>query len=43
MKTVLKAPVMIDMRNIYSPADMAAAGIQYTCVGRPSRQASGSN
>jgi UDPglucose 6-dehydrogenase len=43
MKAVLKAPVMIDMRNIYSPADMAAAGIQYTCVGRPSRQASGSN
>jgi UDPglucose 6-dehydrogenase len=38
MKLLLKAPVMIDLRNIYSPADMAAAGIQYTCVGRPSRQ-----
>ncbi|MBL8630087.1 MAG: UDP-glucose/GDP-mannose dehydrogenase family protein [Rhodospirillaceae bacterium] len=36
MKAVLKSPVMVDLRNVYSPADMAAAGFQYTCVGRPS-------
>ncbi len=36
MKSVLKAPVMVDLRNVYSPADMAAAGFHYTCVGRPS-------
>ena len=35
-KTLLKAPVMVDLRNIYSPTDMAAAGFHYTCVGRPS-------
>jgi len=35
MKTLLKAPVMVDLRNVYSPADMKAAGFSYTCVGRP--------
>lgn len=35
-KTLLKAPIMVDMRNIYSPADMAAAGFKYSCIGRPS-------
>lgn len=35
MKSVLKAPVMVDLRNVYSPADMKAAGFSYTCVGRP--------
>jgi UDPglucose 6-dehydrogenase len=35
MKTILKAPIMVDLRNIYNPADMAAAGFHYHCVGRP--------
>ena len=35
MKSLLKAPVMIDLRNVYAPADMKAAGFSYTCVGRP--------
>jgi UDPglucose 6-dehydrogenase len=35
MKSVLKAPVMVDLRNVYSPADMKSAGFSYTCVGRP--------
>ena len=35
MKTLLKAPVMVDLRNVYNPADMKAAGFSYTCVGRP--------
>ncbi|WP_299439980.1 UDP-glucose/GDP-mannose dehydrogenase family protein [uncultured Rhodospira sp.] len=34
-KEALKAPVMIDLRNVYSPADMIAAGFRYTSVGRP--------
>jgi UDPglucose 6-dehydrogenase len=35
MKSLLKAPVMVDLRNIYVPAEMAAAGFRYSCVGRP--------
>jgi len=35
VKSLLKAPVMIDLRNIYSRAEMLAAGFHYTCVGRP--------
>ena len=34
-KKLLKAPVMVDLRNVYSPEDMAAAGFTYTCIGRP--------
>ena len=35
MKGLLKEPLMIDLRNIYNPAEMAAAGFRYTSVGRP--------
>ncbi len=35
VKALLKSPVLIDLRNIYDPDDMAAAGFYYTCVGRP--------
>ena len=35
VKSLLKAPVVIDLRNIYRPADMAAAGFRYSGVGRP--------
>ena len=35
LKAALKAPVMIDLRNIYNPHDMAEAGFDYTCIGRP--------
>ena len=35
MKQYLAHPVMIDLRNIYEPKDMAEAGFRYTCVGRP--------
>ncbi len=34
VKTLLKAPVMIDLRNIYSPEDMGAQGFRYMPVGR---------
>ncbi|MBV8798913.1 MAG: UDP-glucose/GDP-mannose dehydrogenase family protein, partial [Alphaproteobacteria bacterium] len=36
MKALMKAPVMIDLRNIYRPAQMAEAGFTYTSVGRAS-------
>ncbi|MDA0239834.1 MAG: UDP-glucose dehydrogenase, partial [Proteobacteria bacterium] len=37
VKALLKSPVLVDLRNIYDPDDMAAAGFHYTCVGRPFR------
>jgi len=30
----LKTPLMIDLRNIYRPNQMAAAGFTYVSVGR---------
>ena len=34
MKQALKAPVVVDLRNIYDPADMRSRGFAYTSVGR---------
>ena len=34
MKAVLKQPVVIDLRNIYRPAEMRAAGFRYSSIGR---------
>ena len=34
VKSLMKAPVVIDGRNIYDPAAMAEAGFEYTCIGR---------
>jgi UDPglucose 6-dehydrogenase len=33
-KALLKTPIVIDLRNIYTPGDMHAAGFSYVCVGR---------
>ena len=35
MKALLKSPVVVDLRNIYSPREMAAAGFKYASIGRP--------
>lgn len=35
VKAALKAPVVVDMRNIYDPEEMEEAGITYISVGRP--------
>jgi UDPglucose 6-dehydrogenase len=35
MKSLLKSPVVVDLRNIYNPREMAAAGFRYSSIGRP--------
>ncbi|MGN6356071.1 MAG: UDP-glucose dehydrogenase family protein [Novosphingobium sp.] len=35
VKQLLKAPVMVDLRNVYAPAEVRAAGFSYVSVGRP--------
>jgi UDPglucose 6-dehydrogenase len=35
VKELLKAPVLIDLRNIYEPEEAKRHGFTYTCVGRP--------
>ena len=37
-KTLMARPLMIDLRNIYDPDDMAARGYIYHSVGRPPRE-----
>ena len=34
VKQLAKAPVLVDLRNIYKPSDMREAGFEYTSVGR---------
>jgi UDPglucose 6-dehydrogenase len=38
MKGLMKSPVMIDLRNIYRPGQMADAGFRYISVGRPAAE-----
>jgi len=35
VKSLLKAPVMVDLRNIYKRKEMVEAGFDYHCIGRP--------
>ena len=41
LKQLLIQPLVIDLRNIYQPAQMAAAGFRYLSVGRPDGGAEG--
>jgi UDPglucose 6-dehydrogenase len=34
LRRLMRAPVVIDLRNIYEPAKMSAAGFRYLSVGR---------
>ena len=34
VKNLMSSPVMVDLRNIYNPDEMIAAGFDYHCVGR---------
>ena len=35
VRGLLKAPIMVDLRNVYEPLAMAAAGFNYISIGRP--------
>ncbi|MCZ6727303.1 MAG: UDP-glucose/GDP-mannose dehydrogenase family protein [Acidobacteria bacterium] len=35
LKNLLKKPLIVDLRNIYEPAKMGAAGFRYVSLGRP--------
>ncbi len=35
VKALLREPVVIDLRNIYQPDEMIAAGFSYHSIGRP--------
>jgi UDPglucose 6-dehydrogenase len=35
MKALLRCPVIVDLRNIYTPRDMLEAGFTYVSIGRP--------
>lgn len=35
LKTLLRRPLVIDLRNVYEPSRVAAAGFHYISVGRP--------
>ncbi len=41
IKSLMTAQVLVDLRNIYNPKDMAAAGFDYHCIGRPPITAGG--
>jgi UDPglucose 6-dehydrogenase len=34
-RSLLRRPIMVDLRNVYEPADMVAAGFSYSSIGRP--------
>ena len=34
LKSIMAAPIMVDLRNIYNPEDMVEAGFDYSCIGR---------
>jgi UDPglucose 6-dehydrogenase len=37
IKNSLNSPILVDLRNIYPPAELERAGLRYTGVGKPSR------
>ena len=34
VRTLMRTPVLVDLRNIYKPADLRALGFRYASVGR---------
>jgi UDPglucose 6-dehydrogenase len=40
MKSVLRRPVFVDLRNVYEPDRMATLGFDYICIGRPEKPVS---
>ena len=43
VKRLMRSPVIIDLRNIYKPEEMAAAGLTYHSIGRPSGESGGNS
>jgi UDPglucose 6-dehydrogenase len=41
VKSLLRQPVVVDLRNIYQPDEMIAAGLSYHSIGRPAGQSDG--
>jgi len=37
LKELLETPLIVDLRNIYDPSRVAAAGLRYVSIGRPER------
>ncbi len=35
IKSLMKDPVMVDLRNVYNQKEMVTAGFRYSCIGRP--------
>ena len=33
-KALMKSPIVVDLRNVYAPAEMAKRGFSYVSVGR---------
>ena len=40
VRSLLKTPLIVDLRNIYNPAEVAAVGFRYVSVGRPAAEPS---
>jgi UDPglucose 6-dehydrogenase len=34
VKSLMKTPILVDLRNVYNPTDMKNTGIAYSCIGR---------
>ena len=39
VRDLLASPLVIDLRNIYQPQEMAAGGLSYLSIGRPAQRA----
>jgi UDPglucose 6-dehydrogenase len=37
LAAIMKRPAIVDLRNVYNPADAAKAGFAYSSIGRPTR------
>jgi UDPglucose 6-dehydrogenase len=37
LAAIMKRPAIVDLRNVYNPADAAKAGFAYSSIGRPSK------
>jgi UDPglucose 6-dehydrogenase len=35
LKRLLRTPLLVDLRNLYEPSRVAAAGLRYVSIGRP--------